>query len=442
MKKTGFYWGVAALICATTLFSCKSDDEKLGLNTGTSPEVMVIDTFTLFTRTLPEDSFATSNLSLQILGALNSTVYGKSTAGIAVNFTLPSSSNFTFPAGSTIDSVFLVMSYSGEDNFQGNPNTPITLNAYEVSEVLSPDSQYYSRRNISYNPAPIGTLSTKLNVKDSVSITFNGTTTKEGPQLRLKLNNASFGTKIINGAAANFATNTAFQDFIRGIRVEADNSTLPQDDGAAAYMNLTSGISGIRVYYNDTQQVLFPINKDNSAFANLFNHNFAGTSAQTQFTVGANYDECYLQSMAGTRVLIQIPGLDNFAKDSRYAIVGANLTVSSNALGIGAGFDAPTRLLLLFRDSTDEVSLVADAISEADLFDGKYNSDRQQYTFNIPRHLQYVVNENRNHGINYNKGFYLRIPSDNPITAGHLTLDTRKGIERGIKLRLHVIKVR
>jgi hypothetical protein len=442
LKNKGFYLWVVALFSASTFFSCKNDNEQLGLNTGTSPDVTVIDTFSVFTRTVREDSFATSSISLYVLGAVNDNTFGKSLADIVVNFTLPSISSFTFPTGSKIDSVFLVMEYAGGTNYSGNLSTPLNIKAYEITENLNADSVYYSTHQFLYNNSSVANTTTKFNLTDSVKLNFNGVASTQAPQLRLKLDNATFGTKLISASAANLATNTAFQDYVKGLRVAVDNTTLGANQGATAYMYLTNGLSGLHVYYNDTSFVFFPIDKDKSAFANTYSHDFTGTPAATQFTTPGNYNTCYLQSLAGTRILVEIPGLNNLALNDDYAIVGANLVFSGDPTTIGLGFDAPPRLLLISRDSNNEVSVVVDAISEPDLYGGEYNGSSQQYTFNIPRHMQLMFNEYRNNGLDYNKGFYLRVPSSNPVNGSHLILDTEKGTARGIKFKLHVIKVR
>lgn len=433
---------MVALFGASTFFSCKNDSEQLGLNTGTSPGVTVIDTFSVFTRTVPEDSFATSSISLYVLGAINDNTFGKSLADVVVNFTLPTISSFTFPAGSKIDSVFFVMEYAGGTNYSGNLATQLNIKTYEVTENLYADSVYYSTRKFLYDNSPVGTTTTNFNLTDSVKISFNGTQSTQAPQLRLRLDNNTFGTKLVNATAANLATNTAFQDYIRGLRVAVDNTTLGANQGATAYMYLTNGLSGLHVYYNDTSFVFFPIDKDKSAFANTYTHDFTGTQAQVQFNTPGNYDKCYLQSIAGTRILVEIPGLNKLALDDNYAIVGANLVFSGDPSTIGLGFDAPSRLLLITRDSNNAVSVVVDAISEPDLYGGEYNETSQQYVFNIPRHMQLMFNEYRKNGIDYNKGFFLRVPSSNPVNGSHLVLDTEKGTARGIKFKLHVIKVR
>lgn len=432
---------MAALICVTTLFSCKDNPGQIGLDTGGNANITVIDTFSVFTRTVREDSFISDQLSYYILGAINSNDFGKSQSGIAMNFALPAVPSFSFPAGSTVDSVFLVMEYAGTNQYNGNTATPLSFEVEEITEQLYIDTTYYSSRNIAVDPATVG-LTTKLfNLADSVSITFKGTTQKQAPQLRIRLDNATFGNKLVSSPASNFTSNTVFQSFIKGLNVTVDNSLLPPNDGSAAWFALKRGISGIHVYYNDTQFVNFPVT-DASSIINLYKHDYSGAAVENQLNTPGNYTTGYLQSMAGTRILVEIPGLDNLNLDGNYAIVGANLVVSADASGISTGFPAPTRLLFLSRDSAGEAGLVLDAGLEPTLYNGNYNSTALNYEFNFPRHLQYLITEKRDRGLNLNKGFYIRIPADNPITATRLLVDTQKGTARGIKLKLHVIKVR
>lgn len=442
MKRKGFLFGVAALLSVTTFFySCKNDEERLGLAGGNNPNVQVIDTFTITTRTVAEDSFATHRLSLNILGALNSTTYGKSSSSVVVNFGLPDITNFEFPAGSVLDSVFLVLQYGGTESYDGNLSTPLNFKTFELNQQVYLDSVYYSNRVFQTNPTAVGDETKAFNLTDSVDVTFNGTTTRQAPQLRLRLDNATFGSKLIGGTAANFASNTAFKDFLKGLQVDVDNSTLGANDGVAAFLNLLNNNSGIHVFYNDTQSVVFPID-DASAIVSLYNHDFAGTPIETQINNPADYNTCYLQAMAGTRIRVDIPGLQNIALDDDFAIVGANIEFTPDAIGVGAGFDEPTRLLFLARDSNNQSTLVVDAINEPDIYNGNFNENEMKYAFGFPRHLQLIQSEIKKTGVNLNRGFFIRVPADRPITAGRLPVNTQKNTARGIKFRLHVIKVR
>lgn len=432
------------LLCAITLFyACKSDEERLGLSGGNNLDIITIDTFTVLTRTVPEDSFVTYRLSVNVLGAINSDVYGKSNAGIAVNFALPDISGFAFPAGSKIDSVFLVMEYAGTNQYNGNINTPQTIRAYELNEVMYRDTPYISNKKFLTATTASGNYTGPFKVADSVSVTFKGTTEKQAPNLRIRLDNTTIGAKLANAQPADFASNTAFQTFLKGLYISADNNAIPANDGGAAFFYLFKGLSGIHVYYNDTSFAKFPISEVSSS-ANTYSHNFAGTPIGTQINTPADYSTCYLQSQAGTRVRIDIPGLQNLALEN-YSIVGAKLILSEDVSGANTNYAAPTRLLFLYGDTNNNASLVVDAISEPQLYGGNYNSNTKQYTFNFPRHVQLLYSELKNKGVDYNKGFYLRIPADNPVTATRLLLDTKKTTPtepRGIKFRLEIIKVK
>lgn len=435
---------VAALLCATTLFyACKSDEERLGLAGASNLDIIVIDSLEVFTRTVPEDSFVTYRLSVNVLGAINSDVYGKSNAGIAVNFALPDISGFAFPAGSKVDSIFLVMEYAGTNQYNGNINAAQTIKAYELNETLYRDTAYTSDKNFLAATTASGTYTGPFKVADSVSVSFKGKTERQAPQLRLKLDNATIGAKLIGAQPADFASTTAFQNFLKGLYINADNNAIPANDGGAAFFYLFKGLSGIHMYYNDTSFAKFPISEVSSS-ANTYTNNFVGTPIASQMNAQGDYNTTYLQSQAGTRVRIDIPGLLNPALEN-YAIVGAKLIISEDVSGTNTNFAPPTRLLFLYGDTNNNASLVVDAISEPALYGGNYNSNTKQYTFNFPRHVQLLYSELKNKGVDYNKGFYLRIPADNPVTASRLMLDTKKTTPaepRGIKFRLEVIKVK
>src|SRR5688572_31639183 len=119
-----------------THVSCKKETGSIGLDAGDSAlNPLEIDTFTLITRTVPEDSLRSSGTSYQMLGATRTSEFGLTTSSMALSFSLLTSS-FAFPVGVVIDSVVLQAEYTGPDQYIGNLGTPMSITIEEIGERL------------------------------------------------------------------------------------------------------------------------------------------------------------------------------------------------------------------------------------------------------------------------------------------------------------------
>ena len=65
---------------------------------------------------------------------------------------------------------------------------------------------------------------------------------------------------------------------------------------------------------------------------------------------------------------------------------------------------------------------------------GFFDESEKNYTFMITREIQSILNDFNFTGLESNHGFVVSIPSDNPLEASRLVLDSRKN--EGIKLNI------
>src|SRR5690606_17931641 len=141
----------------------------------------------LNTYTVKEDSVPTRGLSSYLLGASNSSTFGNQQADISFSFTLPAVSNFSFPAGSIIDSVVLVLQ-NVYDGYNGNLSSLQHIEVYELDQYLNPDSLYYSTFKPLTKAVPDATWQGNFAPNDSFVHSYNGITANRNPQLRIRLN--------------------------------------------------------------------------------------------------------------------------------------------------------------------------------------------------------------------------------------------------------------
>lgn len=433
-------WVVALTLI--THVSCKKETGSIGLDAGDSAlQPFEIDTFTLITRTVEEDSLRTSGTSYQMLGATRTSEFGYTNSAMALSFALPTSS-FAFPAGVVIDSVVLQAEYTGPNQYVGNLSTPMTITIEEIDERLYVDSVYYSDKQILTNAGNSQTFTNIVhNLTDSVKVLENGKLISYAPHLRLKL-----GPQMVDifalASAGDLGSVTAFQNYFNGLKFEVDGSGLANGQGNIVYFNFKNPGSGLAVYFNDTGKYVFPVGS-NGVKINLYDNDFSGVPAiQTQLnSPGADFDLTYVQSMAGLKTRIDIPGLLNLLDNGAYAIIDAKFQFYYDATLTIPGFPAFSRMILVKRDSTNINNFVADQLLNSAFYGGAKHDDGY-YEFHITREIQDIVNTYRISGEDLNTGFFLIAPSDNPMTASHIQMDMRKGQTKGVKFVVTLVKTK
>ena len=420
--------------------SCKKETGSIGLDAGDAalqPEA--IDTFTLKTRTVLEDSLRSDATSYQLLGATRTSDYGLNTAAMSLSFSLPSST-FAFPAGVVIDSVVFQGEYTGPEQYVGNLNTPMTVKVSQLDKRLYIDSTYYSNSPIP-SSSSVSYPGILHKLSDSVFITENGAVKALAPQMRIKLGQGI--VDIFQNAGSNdLGSNTAFQNYFNGLKFEVETAGLANGQGSIAYFNFNKLSSGLAVYFNDTGKYVFPVG-ENGVKVGTYNHDFSGvTSIQNQLSdTAGNFDITYVQSMAGLKTRIDIPNLLNLVDQGAYGIVDAKFVFYYDKSTTSTEFPAFNRMLLLKRDSNNQNNFVADQIINSNFYGGTKQDDGY-YEFHITREIQDILNNYRLNGLNLNTGFFLITPSDNPVSGSHLKMNMQKGLPTGVKFVVTVVKTK
>lgn len=424
-----------------THFSCKKETGSVGLQDGDDAKGLIrIDTFTLVTRTVIEDSVRVDNISYNMLGATQDDEFGYNASAMLAAFRLPSS-NFSFPAGVQIDSVVLQLKYLQDNQYSGNLSTPMNIRVHELNRRFYEDTIYYSNLDPDLKLATQNTFNSVVHkLGDSVDLVENGQSIRYAPHMRLKLG-TSFVDMLTNASTSNLASNQAFQDYFNGVQLDVEGQNLTDGEGNIVLFDLRHSVSGMAVYFNDTGKYLFPVGSDGFRL-NLYSHDFSGAAA-VQAQLGANgqdFTTTYVQSMSGLKTLIEVPHLNELINDGTYGIVNARFECNFDGSQAGGGFDAFSRMLLVKRNEEGRNDFVVDQLLEPELYGGSLDDTEDRYVFNISREIQDILNNSTRLGLNTNTGFFLIAPTDGPVTASHLKMDMSKGGSRGIKLVLTLVK--
>lgn len=358
------------------------------------------DTVSIVSVSELDDSLPTYNQSYYLLGTLNDVLFGKSYAGLFSQVRLPSG-NVDLGENLDLDSIVLTLRYN---SLYGDPNARHSVNIYQITDNMVLNEPYRSHQTFGYNPIPIGRKSNfkpKASVVDSILV--GGI--KRAPHLRIKLDN-SFGEMFLSqSGTANFASQSAFNDFFKGFYIAPDTGT--GYSNSILFFDMIDGLSAMTVYYSnsssDSLSATFPINS-NCAISNFFKHQYSNAQILDEISGQVEMDSVnYLQGMAGVRVKIKFPWLKNLGKIS---INHAELVITQAPQNnLDTLFVLPQNVIprivadtsaTEFEALIDEAwaSLVGNyAFSSGLLVISENGKKFNRYKINLLRHLQLIIDD-------------------------------------------------
>lgn len=424
---------LSALFFLSTLFfySCKKDGELIPVFDSGNANLVAVDTFSLKTSLVREDSIRTDLSAFNLLGLYNDPVFGYTSASIYSQITL-NGLNVDFGIGATLDSAVLTLQYQG---MYGDTLSALSINVYEITTQMDKSTNYFSNTFLTHDPTPITTLSFTPNLKDSIFELFDST--NKAPHLRINLGN-TFGNRILaESGGSNLANNTNFTQFFKGIYLtttdSVQSSTLPSGQGSIAYFNINSTLSTVTIYYNDTSKYSFLMNAESVKYSR-FDHNYTGTDVAAQLLGGGDTTVTYVQTLAGVKTKIEIPHIKNILNEGNVAINQAKLVVTIENNTDAVFTAVPTLTLVGINDNGTSVFL-PDFFEGLNFFGGFLEKTEKTYTFNIPRHLHSMI-----YNPTANNGMFL-LATGQSITANRSVLGTQKNSSAKLNLKIIYTKL-
>jgi hypothetical protein len=422
------------------LTACKDEGEvrpDFAENTNTS---VFNDQISLESRTETSDSILADKISTGLVGAYKDSVFGSSYASMhlqplmASNFLVFGEDDETLQT----DSVVLSLKYGG---FRGDTIAQ-TFEVFRIDEVLSTDNNYSSNYQVATLPNVLGSRTFIPNTRDDIFIKSpdaNGNidSVRLEPQLRIRLDNA-FGDEILaqSGQTA-LATNDDFINFVKGLKVSPQATTLGDNEKAILYFAMADRDTKLTIYYTATDQegnatkktVDFPVNSSSVRF-NTFSHDFSsGAINQSLQSNNADTLHSYVQAMSGARTVINFAALDSLQQK--------NIIVNKAELelplinGSYADFGVAEKLVLAAQDANGELQFIPDFFEGTSYFGGEYDALTQSYKFNINRYVQSLIN-----GTESKKELTVLI-SGSAVSAERAVLGAASNSNRRIKLNLY-----
>jgi hypothetical protein len=389
--------------------SCKNQDTiGLGPNIPADSLGGLLDTATIWTNTVPDDTVITSGITKAPMGYFADPVFGATQSDLITDLQLPGSAAYTIPTGTiNIDSAVLILKYA--NGFYGDSiASKYKVNVYQLGERIYSGTTYYNNKTWLYNnQTVIGTQSFYSRTHDSLKVTTivsagPDTLIKVPPQLRIPMD-TNFVRQILFAPGAPVTTNLLFQNAVKGLYITIDRTHSTGPGGT--FMIAAPGDSSIAVYIRakngstiDTSVVYMNM----AQHASYINHIY---SAQVNhaITYGTADSLVYIQGLAGLRAKIRFP----FIKSLFSHVKGGNSNVIINraevVVTIAPGSDIPSYLvpqpkLTLYRlDLAHQRVSVEDAnttdpraYSEA-VFGGNFNPATNQYHFLVTSYMQDLI---------------------------------------------------
>lgn len=422
-----------ALFFLSVLFfySCKKDGELIPAFDSGSVNLVKVDTFSILTKLVREDSIRTDLSAFNLLGLYNDPIFGLASSSIYSQVTL-NGLNVDFGAGATLDSAILTLQYQG---IYGDTLSSLNINVFEITTQMDKSTNYFSNTFLTHDPNPITSLSFIPNLKDSIYTLFDSL--NKAPHLRINLG-STFGNRILaESAGTNLANNTNFTNFFKGLYItttnSVQNSTLSSGQGSIVYFNINSALSTVTIYYNDTSKYSFLMNAESVKYSR-FDHNYTGTDIEAQLLGNGDTTLTYVQTLAGVKTKIEIPHIKRILNEGDVAINQAKLTVTLENNSDLTFAAVPTLTLVGISEEGTSVFL-PDFFEGLNFFGGFLEQTEKTYTFNIPRHLHSMI-----YNPSENKGMYL-LATGQSISANRSVLGTQKNSTAKLKLEIIYTKL-
>jgi hypothetical protein len=398
------------LISLFILGSCKNPDSiGLPIDPTKALQTNLIDTATINTTTVLEDSVQTTNAAKAPLAYFKDPVFGITEANIVASLNLPSLSAYTIPTGTiSVDSAVLVMAYA--DGFYGDSlTTSYKVNVYQLNEPIS-SKAYYNNKIWNFNNTLLGTKIFSARPKTGFKVTTivtgaADTLIRVSPQLRIPIDKNFVFNKFFGASSGQLTTNTVFQNYIKGFYITLDK-TRP-GVGGNMFFNVAADSSRLDVYYHtvngsviDTEKVSLAIGTPHAA---EIKHNFtsgsAGAAIATQIgNPKGTYNTLYVQGLAGLRAKISFPYLKKILTTAQAS--GGDIVLNRAELVVTpvTGTEIPyvplPRLTLYRNDIAQQRQLIPDAYA-GDLhyisvgsFGGFYDNYHKSYHYVITGYIE------------------------------------------------------
>ncbi len=429
------------------LASCVPDSNDLGINIFPPDDSIFVYTDTLYnletnlvsSKVVFSSVYTTqpSSDKLFLLGALNDTITGLSSADVVTQVALSSLGNFgTDPL---LDSLRFWLYCS---DVEGDTTSEMHIKIHEFTGELLYENAYFSDYDIEGQYVSVPLVEKTITPKPDTYYEFYVTD-------QVFLNRISQAIK-----DSAFASVDSIQSVFKGfyITTEVDGTS-----NSMAKIGLANPISRLGFQYVHDSIDVDSVTEDSwdwyymnfselyTQKVNMFHHDFTGTALNELIdNPDAQTPILYVQGMAGVNVEIGIPEFDNYMGGEAISINSAKLVfdvVPDDISGIEVD-DYPPNLMMAYETSDSSRQVVYDFLANTSTYNfGKLTRSNSvsaflpplyQYKFNVGLHLQSVLSGDLE---NVNLILYVNDPA---TTAKIIKLWSNESEQEG-SLRLELV---
>ncbi|MDO9339859.1 MAG: DUF4270 family protein [Bacteroidales bacterium] len=377
-------------LAAFLMISCEEGPTKIGeglLPGSDFVTIKSIDTLSVWSYTMYDDSVRTDNPSVSYLGQIYDPYFGTTTAEFVTQIRMAGKwDDLPF----AIDSVKLFLNLL---DVKGGSGVTHTLRLSEISQQIYTDSAYYSNKQVPLTGYDVADIQLPVLKSDTVN------------NIVIKLP-VGFGNYLTRDTSMLFHSNTKpdFRSFFKGLYFRMYSSSDPMLVALSLAPPSTLGAYNnylVLFMHNevDVQKefyfILDAINR-NASF-NRFSHNFNTASAGKKIEhINDGYRDTlsYLQYLNGVYTKITLSGLESLKNDPAFD----NIAVNKARLTVPVYFDGnlykastvPSNLRLRYKTKSGYKYDVPDYNIDQyhSFFDGTIDTTANLYKFNIAAFVQ------------------------------------------------------
>ncbi len=379
---------IAVLFIVSSLFILTSCEDPSFVGLEIQPEedrfrVRTSEETAISSSLWTRDSLPATGFARSVLGVLNDPLFGQAKASFMTQVVHPGPVNFG--NNPVADSLVLHLRYTGT---YGDPQAPLNINVFELSEAIDFQRTYYS------NHDPSGMIYSQDILASQTIMQATGDTI-----ISVHITNEDFWEKLISPPDDSvYNSGAKFVEYMKGLYLEA----LPAGEtGTMLMVNLNDVNTRLSLYYRNTDfpdsTMTFNYVVSEGANINLFEHDhstavFAGQLGQT----GTADTVFYVQGIAGVMGRLDFEQLHAWRDSMPVSINSARLILPvEGADATAALFPRPPRLTLFERNQEGVLSGTSDILLGDAYFGGAWNAETGEYNIGITTWMQnFILNEN------------------------------------------------
>ncbi|WP_319591997.1 DUF4270 domain-containing protein [uncultured Draconibacterium sp.] len=389
-------------ILANILFACQSDENDLGLDILPEEDLINVRNISvsddISSYTFSENGIVSNKGATNLLGTLNDSVFGKTTANFATQFRLTEFPDFgTNP---TVDSVRLYLYYR---NVYGDTVTTQHIKVYEMETYLDPEAEYTQDIDLKSMASDVALAEFDFTPK---VVLDSATQDTNYQMLTIPLDNA-LGQKLIGADSLDLVNNDVFLQYFKGLLIESADVS---GEGSLVTLHTTPSStfrgSALAVYYNnDENTILLEEDEDPDTLwqpyvitqyslrVNEFKHDYTGTPFLADLDQeDEEQDRVYVQATGGLKSKITISGLESWKDSTNMGINKAEIIFHVDTVASDIhNYPPPSQLLFTFVAPDGEEYRPVDYFFNPVFYGGGLDTSDYTYRFNITQHVQQII---------------------------------------------------